>query len=165
MSDIYYGGYSEPTPEPAVVQPTEKTMSGTFYEALLGAYTQGWHSAHDGASCDGEREIVTGSIIKDHPCEAAAQKLLRACMLLVYRHECGDPIDSRDLAEANQAINEADPKPIQPDEAMCALMEIYTLGTNPVSEQGCTYDVDFLCLINKMKQVAKKVIEKSEEVS
>ena len=44
-----------------------------------------------------------------------------------------------------------------------ALAEIYMLATNPVSEQKCKYDVDFICLIDKMRLIAKKVIEKSEE--
>ena len=140
-------------------------MSGTFYGALLRAYTQGWHSAHDGTRCDVERETVIESIIKEHLCESTAHKLLRACMLLLYRIETGDIIDPQDLAEAKSAIDEANPEPSTVSEAENALMEIYMLGTNPISEQGCTYDVDFICLINKMRQVAKKVIEKSEEVS
>lgn len=138
-------------------------MTSPFYGALLRAYTQGWHSARDGMRCDGEREEVIGSIMKNHPCESTAHKLLRACMLLVYRHECGDPIDPQDLAEARGAIDKANPVPKTLSEAENALMEIYILGTNPISEQECRYDVDFICLINKMRQIANKVIKKLEE--
>lgn len=140
-------------------------MSDTFREMLERCCDWAWNAGREGKRADKTRKNIADMIIRDHPCEVAAHKLLRVCMLLLHRIETGAIIYPQDLAEAKNAIAEANPEPNTLSEAENALLEIYMLGTNPVSEQGCTYDVDFICLINKMRQVAKKVIEKSEEVS
>lgn len=145
-------------------------MSDTFRKAIEQAYSKGWHGRCENRKFDTEIKTVANAIMQEYPCESAAQKLLKACESLLETlcaYVDTDNVINADIVEpvreARAAMAEADPNNavwISPE--MDALMEIYKLSVNTVSEQGCTYDVDFICLINKMKQIAKDVLQKSE---